>query len=235
MGFSVIFLSNYPNIRRIIPTLLTNERKKDILKTKGGRTRKMLQRLALKLTSFIFKNAKLDSELFEVYKYGVEITISSLLNIVLIITAGIVISDVISGVIFLAVFILLRSFVGGYHAKTYFMCNALFLLTYLVVYYINSALTAFINKELLSRILTVFILLGIIPIIAFAPVKNPYKPLSERHARISRMIGIAVYILLSIAGLALYYGNIRYGSFTILTLASVLIVIEIIKKRRCSS
>ena len=195
----------------------------------------MLQRLAFKLTNFIFKNTKLDSELFEVYKYGVEITISSLLNIILIIAASIVISDIISGVIFLAVFILLRSFVGGYHAKTYFMCNALFLLTYLVVYYLNSAAAAFIDKELLSRILTVLILLGIIPIIAFAPVKNPYKPLSEKHARVSRMVGIAVYTLLSIVGLAIYYGGIRYGSFTILTLisVSVLIVIETIKTRRC--
>lgn len=193
----------------------------------------MIKKIALKITGFIFKNTKLDSELFEVYKYGVEITVSSLLNIILIIAASIVVSDIISGIVFLTVFILLRSFVGGYHAKTYFMCNALFLLTYLTVFYINSA-AAFIDGNLLSRILTILILLGIIPIIAFAPVKNPNKPLSEKQAKISRIIGIAVYILLSITGLVLFYGGIRYGSFTIITLTSVsvLILIEIIKTRR---
>lgn len=193
----------------------------------------MIKRIALKITNFIFKNTKLDSDLIEVYKYGVEITISSLLNIILIIAASIVVSDVISGVVFLAVFISLRSFVGGYHAKTYFMCNALFLLTYLTVFYINAA-AALIDGELLARFLTVLILLGIIPIIAFAPVKNLNKPLSDKQAKLSRIIGIAVFILLSIAGLALYYGNIKYGSFAIITLTSVsvLILIEIIKTRR---
>lgn len=195
----------------------------------------MIERIALKITNFIFKNTELDSELYEVYKYGIEITISSLLNIVLIIAASIAVSDVVSGVVFLTVFIPLRLFLGGYHAKTYFMCNALFLLTYLMIYYINSAALEFIDGNLLSRLLTVLILLGIIPIIAFAPVENPNKPLSEKQAKISRMIGIAAFILLSIAGLALYYGDIRYGSFTIITLTSVsvLILIEIIKTRRC--
>lgn len=196
----------------------------------------MLQRLALKITNFIFKNVGLDPELFEVYKYGIEITISSLLNIVLIIAASVVICDVISGVVFLTVFISLRSFVGGYHAKTYFMCNALFLLTYLSVYYINSTAAAFVDEELLSRLLTILIMLGIIPIIAFAPVENPNKPLSEKQVRSSRMIGIAGFVLLSVTGLTLFYDGIRYGSFTITTLISisVLVLIEIIKtSRRC--
>lgn len=193
----------------------------------------MIERIALKITNFIFKNTELDLELFEVYKYGIEITISSLLNIFWIITAGIVQSDVISGVVFLAVFISLRSFVGGYHAKTYFMCNALFLLTYLVVYYVNLVAAAFIDGELFSRFLTVLILLGIIPIIAFAPVQNKNKPLSEKQSRICRILGIAMFILISIIALILHYSEIKYGSFMILTLSSisVLILIEKFKKR----
>ncbi|MDE7234625.1 MAG: accessory gene regulator B family protein, partial [Ruminiclostridium sp.] len=168
------------------------------------------------------------------YEYGVEITIFTLLNILLIIAAGIAVSDMISGAVFLAVFIPLRLLVGGYRAKTYFMCNALYLLTYLAVYYINSAAAAFIDGELFSMLLTVLILLGIIPIIAFAPVKNPYKPLSDKHSRICRIIGIAVFILLSIVGLALYYGSIKYGSLMIITLVSVSVMIltDILKRGR---
>lgn len=194
----------------------------------------MIERIALKITDFIFKNTELDLELLEVYRYGVGITISTLLNVFWIITASVVVSDMLSGVIFLAVFILLRSFVGGYHAKTYFMCNALFLLTYLSVYYINSVVSAFIEDELFSRILTILILLGIIPIIAFAPVQHKNKPLSEKQSRISRIIGITMFILISITALALYYGGIKYGSFIIITLvsASFLILIEIIRIRR---
>ena len=194
----------------------------------------MIKRIALKITNFIFKNTELDSELFEVYKYGVEITLSTLLNIFWIIAASMVLTDVISGVIFLAVFILLRSFVGGYHAKTNFMCNALFLLTYLLVYYINSLASALVEGELFSRLLTILILLGIIPIIAFAPVQHKNKPLSEKQSQISRIIGTAAFILISITALALHYSGIKYGSFMIITLASVsvLILIEILKPGR---
>ncbi len=192
----------------------------------------MIKRISLKVANFIFKSTELDTELFEVYEYGIEITISTLLNIFWIITASMVLSDVISGMIFLAVFISLRSFVGGYHAKTYFMCNALFLLTYLLVYYISSIAAAFVEEELLSRLLTVLILLGVIPIIAFAPVQHKNKPLSKRHSRICRIIGIAAFILISIMALALHYGGIKYGSFMIITLSSVsvLILIEILKR-----
>ncbi len=191
----------------------------------------MIERIALKITEFIFKNTELNSGLLEVYRYGVEITISTLLNVFWIIAASIVVSDLLSGVIFLAVFISLRSFVVGYHAKTYFMCNALFLLTYLSVYYINSVVPAFIEKELFSRILTILILLGIIPIIAFAPVQHKNKPLSEKQLRICRIIGITMFILISITALTLHYGGIKYGSFMIITLSSVsvLILIEILK------
>ncbi len=194
----------------------------------------MIERISLKIANFIFKNTELDPELFEVYKYGIEITISTLLNIFWIIAASMVLSDVFSGMIFLAVFISLRSFVGGYHAKTYFMCNALFLLTYLLVYYISSIAVVFVEEELLSRFLTIIILLGIIPIIAFAPVQHKNKPLSEKKSRVYRIIGIATFILISITALALHYGGIKYGSFMIITLASisVLILIEILKPGR---
>ena len=197
----------------------------------------MIKRIALKITNFIFHNTELDTELFEVYQYGVEITISTLLNIFWIIAASIVLTDVLSGVIFLAVFISLRSFVGGYHAKTYFMCNALFLLTYLLVYYISSVAAIFIDKETFSMLLTVTILLGIIPIIACSPVPHKNKPLSEKQSRICRIIGIVVFILISITALALHFSDVKYGSFIIITLASVsvLIIIEVSKSGRKKS
>lgn len=191
----------------------------------------MIKRIARKITHSLLKNEEPDSERFELYEYGAEITLSTLINVILIVTASVLLSDVISGAVFLVVFILLRAFVGGYHTKIYFTYSALFLLTYLAVFYINLA-AAFIDEKFFSMLLTVLILLGIIPIIAFAPVHS--KPLSEKQTRICRVAGIASFILISITALALHYGNIKYGSFMILTLAavSVLIIIEILKRGR---
>ncbi len=185
----------------------------------------MIKQIALKITKLILKKSLPDSDMFEAYKYRVEIILSSLLNFILVIAASIAVSDVVSGVIFPAVFISLRVFVGGYRAKTYLLHGALFLLIYLAAYYINLAAAAIIVGELFSRILTITILLGIIPIIAFAPAQS--QPMSIKRSRICRIMGIALYIVFAITALALHYGGIKYGSFIIITLASVSVLVLI--------
>ncbi len=187
----------------------------------------MIKQIALKITKLILKNSSPDSDMFEAYKYRVEIILFSLLNFILVIAASIAVSDVVSGVIFPAVFISLRMFVGGYRAKTYLLHSALFLLIYLAAYYINSVVSAFIEEELFSRILTILILLGIIPIIAFSPAQS--QPMSLKRSRICRIMGIALYIVFAITALALHYGGIKYGSFIIITLVSVSVPV-LIKK-----
>lgn len=191
----------------------------------------MIKRIACKISNLILKSAEFDTDRFELYQNGIEIAFSSLINMLLVMAVSVLLLDPISGVVFSVVFISLRTVVGGYRAKNYLIYSILFLLIFLAVYYINSA-AVFIDAELFSMLLTVMILLGIIPIIAFAPVYS--KPPSEKHSHICRIAGISAFILISITALALHYGNIRYGSLMILTLASVsvLILIEIFKRGR---
>lgn len=187
----------------------------------------MIKKAASQLTKIIYKETETPTDLYNAYQYRIELMLSTLFNALCVITASIVLSNMSSGIIFLAVFVSLRSFIGGYRTKNYFMGSVLVLLTYLAVYYINFA-AEFIDEGLLSRLLTALILLGIIPIIAFAPAHS--KSLSEKYSRICRIMGIVGFILISIIALVLYYGGIKYGSFMILTLASVsvLILIEIL-------
>lgn len=70
-----------------------------------------------------------ESDVQDFYRYGIEISISSLLNIVLVVIAGILIHHIIESIVFLSLFILIRSFTGGYHADTYFRCNLLMCIT----------------------------------------------------------------------------------------------------------
>ncbi|MCM1228262.1 MAG: accessory gene regulator B family protein [Clostridium sp.] len=67
-----------------------------------------------------------DDESKDYYQYGIEITISSLLNIVLIVAIGIVSGNILESILFLSCFVPLRQFTGGFHAKTYFLCNLSF-------------------------------------------------------------------------------------------------------------
>lgn len=191
----------------------------------------MIENIAEKIARFIFRNTASDSEVFDIYKYGIEITISSFFNIVLILLCSFIISDVLAGITFLIGFIFLRSFTGGYHAKTYFMCNGLFVLTFLIVYAISSLLNV---MNLPFGLLESLVLLNCVPVILFAPVENRRKRLTEQKKKHFRIKAIIIYIILSIAALALCFFKSKYGTLVIITISavSVMIVIEIIRKRR---
>lgn len=75
----------------------------------------MIQLLSKKILAFITRNTKIPIDETDVYKYGIEITISSVLNIVLIIILSLLLGNFVSGICFLFCFILLRQFTGGYH------------------------------------------------------------------------------------------------------------------------
>lgn len=191
----------------------------------------MIEKIAEKITRFIYRNTSSDSEMFDVYKYGVEITISSFFNIILILLCSFIISDILAGIAFLISFIFLRSFTGGYHAKTYFMCNGLFVLTFLIVYAISSLLNML---NLPFGVLESLVLLNCVPVILFAPVENKRKRLNEQKKKDLRIKAILTFIIISVAALALCFFNSKYGTLVIITISavSVMIVIEIIKKRR---
>ncbi len=92
-----------------------------------------------KLTNHILKYLILsnvienDAESRVYYQYGIEITISSLLNILLIIAIGIVSGNILESIIFLACFVPLRQFTGDFYAKTYFLCNLSFSISFVVL------------------------------------------------------------------------------------------------------
>lgn len=162
-------------------------------------------------------------------RHIIKLIICGTVNVFLVIAASLFLSDLISGIIFSVEFISLRALTGCLKSKNYFINGILFLGIFFTVYYINFV-SVLIDQELLSMLLTVLILLGIIPVLALNSAQNK----SDKFSRICRIIRIAVYILISITALALHYGGIKYGSFMILTLTavSVLILIEIFKSGR---
>lgn len=88
----------------------------------------MIKKLTNHILSYLISSNAIDDneETKDYYRYGIEITISSLINILLIIIIGIVSGNALESIVFLACFIPLRQFTGGFHAKTYFLCNLSF-------------------------------------------------------------------------------------------------------------
>ncbi len=94
-----------------------------------------MQRLVSIILNFMIKNNVIskDTEEIEFYRYGIEITLSSLINIALISIIGIVTNYTFESTMFLAVFIIMRSFTGGYHANTYIKCNLVISISFVIL------------------------------------------------------------------------------------------------------
>lgn len=80
----------------------------------------MIVKLSKLITKVLLNQKSISEKDIDIYQYGIEITISSLLNIALIVIVSLITNSLFSGLIFLSTFILLRQFTGGYHAESYF-------------------------------------------------------------------------------------------------------------------
>lgn len=190
----------------------------------------MIEALAEKIAKFVCTYTKADNQMLDVYKYGIEVTISTLLNIVCVIIVSIMMSDIKSGIIFIAVHFIIKPFVGGYHAKTYLMCNVMFTLAFLVVYFSNCLFLQIKEAEIQKVIIESLFLLSLIPIIAFAPVHNQNKPLSEKEAKKYRIIGITMSVFLGFIGLILFLFDMYIGSLITITIVVISLMMLIDKK-----
>lgn len=193
----------------------------------------MIAYFSTKILSFLSKNLYIDDDMFEVYKYGIEITISSLLNIFLILIFGLLVGDIVSAIIFLLCIIPLRSYCGGYHASTYLRCNLIFLLCFLSCHLMSELINS-ASQEHIKFINEMILLLSFIPTYIFAPVKNIHKILDRKQAVKCRYISFAIQFIYSVAAVILVMLDISYGSTISVTLSAVavMILIEIFMQRR---
>lgn len=178
------------------------------------------------------RHISVDTKLEDVYRYGIEITLSSILNIGLVMGVSFILGNPLSGLCFLTCFIFLRSFCGGYHADSYFKCNTLMVILYIISYLCGRMLIYFEITDF--RLMSIILMLTFLPFYAFAPVKNKHKSLSEHKAKKCKIFTIVFYVFLSLLGLLMISFNSLYGSIIIISLIeiSVLILIEILMQRR---
>lgn len=180
---------------------------------------------------FLLNNLDISPEMKEAYQYGIEITISSILNIVLILVCSVIVGNIWAGIIYVFVFIFLRSFTGGYHATTYFRCNATFVITFIVTFTFYKVICF---CDLPIFICGLIAVCALIPIAILAPVPNKHKPLTEAQKKRALRLSLIIALVLLIIGLFLLILRIAEGAMiiTTVTTVSVLMTIETFLQRR---
>lgn len=92
----------------------------------------MFKRLSYKFANILVNNEIVESEDFEIYRYGFETLIYFIVNISVALFIGIIFDRFIHTVIFLSCYCTLRQFTGGYHARNYKECTLTFAVIYLI-------------------------------------------------------------------------------------------------------
>lgn len=115
----------------------------------------------------------------EIYFYGLQQGLISIINLFLAIVIGVIFDAVIDSVVFMCAYIPLRTFAGGYHAKTQAKC------------YIMSILQIVLSIHIIRcfRINTIYFLITMVcvtGIVLMSPVEASNKPLSQKEIFVYR-------------------------------------------------
>lgn len=186
-------------------------------------------KVAVIITDYLYKNKTIDENHKDIYIYGFEIFISNIINFCLIMGLGIIFREVIHSFLFYVVFVVTRSFCGGYHAGSYLKCNVLFTVIYLTTLLFSKLMNPFMSLVYLFIFLAIYI--GCI--IEYAPIDSENKKLTKDNKQ--RFKRISIFISLAWTGVIviLYLTAREYATTITLTLVMIalLMLVEVNKRR----
>ncbi|MBZ0746082.1 accessory gene regulator B family protein, partial [Clostridioides difficile] len=180
----------------------------------------MFKRLSYKFANILVNNEIVESEDFEIYRYGFETLIYFIVNILVALFIGIIFDRFIHTVIFLSCYCTLRQFTGGYHARNYKECTLTFAVIYLIT--IFSANNIDINKY--KYLLVLLMIISILTIYKLAPLEHRNKPLSEsekKHYRktVQKILFVIICLIILCKILNIFQQYVIYAIISIYWIA----------------
>lgn len=189
----------------------------------------MISFLCNRLAEFLCGKGIVSEDEKEIYVYGYEMIITTILGAVLVFAVALLTGRFAEALCFFIVFVITRQFCGGYHSQTRIMCSVTFMLCYASVLFFNTVL---------EPIYTWFMhLLILIPyfavILGYSPIVNENKPLTDDEVTINHKKSIIVSVVWSVLSTILLMIMPILSSAIDLTLlgVAVLMIIEIVKRR----
>ncbi|MEI2988490.1 MAG: accessory gene regulator B family protein [Oscillospiraceae bacterium] len=186
----------------------------------------MFYKASIYIADILEQQKKFMSEDKELYRYGIQKGLNLALNILTTMIIGCLCGMFYSSVLFLLSYMPLRSFCGGYHAKTHFRCYiySVVMITciLLVVKYLTFS----------ALVYEILILIGVTVILLLAPVEDQNKTLDSDEKRVFRkkaciiaLLEVLIYHICLIANWVNGYTILAMSIFSL----SILMIIGRIK------
>lgn len=133
----------------------------------------MFVNISEKITNRLIRNNVIDNCSREIYLFGVEQFLTIVLNIVTTLAIGIVLGELWQSLLFVLLFMALRTYAGGYHASTPMGC-----------YLLTSSIIAIALSVLKYIEINIFVCVGLliisgVVILILSPVASENKPLDN--------------------------------------------------------
>lgn len=186
----------------------------------------MISEMSCKVADFFVRKKVVSEQEKDIYVYGCEAIFSGLVNSLIVFFTGIFFKDFLCVFTFYIVFLMLRKYCGGYHAKTHFRCHFVFLVNLLLIMLMIKKLPL-LN---ISYSIPVIILSDVL-IVLLAPVQNENKPIESRKARQFKAIAVIFSLVFSILSVILYFVRKDISEVIILSMLSVSLAMVVTKKK----
>lgn len=185
----------------------------------------MIKYLSDNITDFFYSNNIIQEEDKEIYVYGLQLIISTIIGITLILVLGLILKKLFYSIIFLISFIPIRMYSGGYHANSYVKCN----LTLISLYLVAMSAVIFTPSVYVIRISVIMAIITIYIILKYAPVDNENKRLTENRKKGNKKITVFILFAFCLIGVVMYKINIQlfYTIIVTMFLVSILIIIKV--------
>lgn len=181
----------------------------------------MISSVANNITNYLICKKVIKDDDREIYQYGFEQVLSSLLNIATMLLLGIILGKIYQSLVLILSFMALRSYSGGYHANTPLQC---YLLTVMSI----SAALSIMKFITIDRFICLGLLvLSSVVILLLSPIGSKNKPLDEIEKIIYRKKTIIVWSVETCVAIVFIILDITEIHIAI-TLAQVIISIALI-------
>lgn len=188
----------------------------------------MFENISERITSFLIENKVILTEDKDIYSYGLRQLFMMVLNITITILLGIIFKELWQSILFSLVYIPLRSYAGGYHARTPMRCT----LFSTVMVCIALLLMKFLTFTRIS--IVVMLIVSSLIIILLSPVEDKNKPLDDLEKIVYKkrtLIILTIEVIITIVTLLLNFSSFSLCLVLSITSLSCMLILGTIKNR----
>ena len=165
----------------------------------------MIERLSENIVSWQIRKNILTSDQKALYCYGYEVLLIQTINIILALIIAIVLDAPITVLFFFLSYLPLRSYCGGYHAKTNGGCTVVSSFLIVLVCLVERTITG----ELAVLLPPMCLVISGALIFRYAPAPDKNKPLDELETIHYRLRSRVVWLLEAVIGMGFWYFGLR--------------------------